>query len=120
MADKFQDEVLTEEQLDKVNGGLVTKELIEGALNIIREIKTTIDSDEYSMLSDKQKNMAFVMALEGNTAISALSMVPGIGDAISALNKMAAGVSSDVRMTAENALDVILKLGEKYNAMNPT
>lgn len=114
---KFKDEVLSEEQLDVVNGG-IAKEIINGILNQVKSVLTTIDSDEYKMLSDRQKNMAFVMAIE-DIAFSGLSGIPGISDALGALNGITKDMSPEVRTTAEQAMDVIVKLVDKYNSMNP-
>ena len=118
MTEKFNDELLTDEQLNDVNGGLIAKEIINGVLNTLKGIQTTVDSEEYKMLSDKQKNIAFMMAVE-KASFSGISEIPGIGDALSAVNSIAKDMSPDVRMHAEQALDTIIKLVDKYNSMNP-
>ena len=119
MADKIlKSEVLSEEQLDEVNGGLIAKEIINGVLNEVKGVLTTIDSDEYKMLSDKQKNIAFMMAIEG-IGFGVIGSIPGIGSAIGAVNSAAKDMSPEVRTTAEQAMDVIVKLVDKYNSENP-
>lgn len=117
MADKYKDELLSEEQLNEVNGGLV-KEGINVIINRLKEIQTTIDSDEYQMLSDSQKNIAFMMAVEKAT-LAGVSSIPGIGDAFSSLNKIGKDMSPSVRTTAEQALDAIIKIAERVNSENP-
>ena len=119
MADEIlKNEVLSEEQLDEVNGGLIADKIINVVLNEVKGVLTTIDSDEYKMLSDKQKNLAFVMAIE-NIGFGVLGSVPGISDALGAVNGAAKDMSPEVRTTAEQAIDVIVKLVDKYNSENP-
>lgn len=109
---KFKDEVLSEEQLEEVSGGVV-KEALTMALNVAKGIQATINSPEYQMLNDSQKNIAFMMAVE-NTALGALSSVPGLGDAFKAINSLSEDMSPKARLVAEDALNVIVTLGDKY------
>lgn len=113
MTDKFKDEMLSEEQLDLVNGG-IAKEIVTTYLD---QFLTIIDSAEYKMLSDRQKSLAFTMMLDVGgtvgTVLSAFATITGAGDAVNAIKNAKADMPPDVRRVAERSLGILRKLADK-------
>lgn len=120
MTYEIKNEMLSFEQLNEVSGGKILG--IGEACQVISALLDEIDSEEYSMLSDRYKGAVISRIFLQNGvggALSTLSKVPGIGDKLGDLSNkilncgehMSPGVRKDVETVIRTVNKVLKKIG---------